>query len=157
MKHLLVVAALICCVTPAIAEDRLTIGTIMTLPTERLRGVGHKFYGCNDVENTKEIARLRSQNNEFVDHAMGGHAADRFVREHHGSSSSHKPEYFSDVCVELPAKIKWKVVRMAASAACSQQLVCVAPMETFDVGQQAEASPAPRDEPSCWWVNIPNK
>jgi len=72
--------------------------------------------------------------------------------------SSHKPEYFSDVCVELPAQIKWKVVRIEDWAdGGPQQLVCVAPMETFDVGQQAEASPALRDEPSCWWVNIPNK
>ena len=153
MKHLLLVAALICCAIPAIAEDRLAIGTIMTLPT----GHHHSLYGCNDVENTKEIERLRAQSNTFVDHYMGDRAVNQFVRDHNVSLSSHKPEYFSDVCVELPTKIKWKVVRTDDWADGGPQLVCVAPMETFDVAQQAGASSTPRDEPSCWWTVIHNK
>jgi hypothetical protein len=130
----------------------------MTLPTARLRTISHRFFGCHNVEDTKEIARLRAQSNPFVDQAMGGLAADQFARGHNLKSSSHKPEYFSNVCVELPAKIKWKVVRIEDwSGGGPEQLVCIAPMEAFDVGQQAEASPAPGDEPSCWWVNIPNE
>jgi hypothetical protein len=123
------------CVAPAVAEERLAVGTNVRLPAENV------YYGCRDVEDAKEVERIRAEGNTSGSvgptYGKGARAVAQFVREH------------SDVCVRL-TDINWKVVDIYDwPDGGGPQLICVAPTETFDAGPQAGASPAPR----CWWTN----
>jgi hypothetical protein len=136
MNRLFLGAALICsCVTPAVAEERLAVGTKVRLPTENV------YYGCRDVEDTKEVERIRAEGDASgsvgPSLGKGARAVAQFVREH------------SNACVRL-TDINWKVVGIYDwPDGGGPQLICVAPMEMFDVGPQAGTSPPPR----CWWTN----
>ena len=58
MKSLLLGAALNCtCVASAVAEEPLAVGTMIKLRAENV------YFGCSDVENAKEIERIRAEAN----------------------------------------------------------------------------------------------
>jgi hypothetical protein len=137
MNRLLLGAALIFGgVASAVAEERLAVGTNVRLPTENV------YYGCRDVEDTKEVERIRAEGNTSGSvsptHGKGARAVAQFVREH------------SNVCVRL-TDINWKVVDIYDwPDGGGPQLICVEPIEIFDPGPQSGASPPPR----CWWTNL---
>ena len=150
MKRLLLGILLVYCAEPALAEEHVR------LPAENVS------YGCYDVENAKEIERIRAEGDASSSsvgsaYGAGARAVDQFVREHNIGLSPHKPHFFSNVCVQLPADIDWKVVRTYDwPDGGGPRLVCLAPTEKFDLGPQAGASP-PHDESSCWWTNLHNE
>ncbi len=142
MKRLLLGATLICsCVAPVVAQERLAVGTAIGLPAE------NDYYGCHDLENAKEATRIRVEGDASSSvgraYGMGARAVAQFVREH------------NNVCAQLPtdANANWKVVGTYDWPSGGPQLVCLAPTKS-DAGLQPGASPAPRDEPSCWWTDL---
>ena len=170
MRKVIAIAAVLLAasVVHANADDDVTqlqVGDTITLPAHNVPN--KDYYGCFDLEDTKEAERQRNEatlaKSGTLDPSTYGHRAiQRFVEAHRSRVNPPGPDYFRGTCGALSNALYDTHLRIAEIYVWpggGPRLFCLDILDDIDVGPQPGLKDKQDSKPTtphqtCWWARL---
>jgi hypothetical protein len=148
------------------ADDNVTqleVGDTITLPAHNV--LNKDYYGCFDLEDTKEAEHQRieatmAKAGTRDPFAYGHRAIQRFVEAHRSPVNPPGPDYFRGTCGALSNSLydtRLRIAEIYVWPDGGPRLFCLDLLDGIDVGPQPglgdkqDSMPTPPHQ-TCWWT-----